>query len=94
VSVRTKYHLLVFVAIPAGLFGLLCLGMELQSMVFLLAFPYLILLSLLGQLLRCPNCHERIGWQTFTVLGFEVRLTSPYIRRECDSCGHDLSRRG
>jgi hypothetical protein len=94
VSVRTKYHFLIFVAIPAGFFGLFWLGMRLQSMVFLLAFPYLVLLSVLGQLLRCPKCHERIGWQTFTVLGFEVRFRSPYIRRECDNCGHDLSGRG
>lgn len=92
-SIRAKYHLLLFVAFPVGSMGLMLLGL-LHPALALVAFPYAGLIALLGLRLRCPNCQERVMTQTFTVLGIQMQTQSPYIRRRCDNCGYDLSGRG
>jgi hypothetical protein len=89
-SLRMKVHLLLFVAFPVGAFGLSLLGIIHPALAFL-AFPYVVLVSLLSSRVRCPNCGVPVEWQTYRILEYRVRMRSAYIRRLCDQCSYDLS---
>ena len=83
-SVRAKFHLLVFVAFPVG--GFILGGLAMVHLVFLyLAFAYSALIAALAWLFRCPGCNALLVTQGY--------LMFPYIPRRCRSCGYDLGKR-
>ncbi len=91
-STRATFHLLSFVAGFAGCFGLGVLGLLVHPVIAFLAVPYAALIGLLLGRIRCPNCGAHVGWQTYRIFGFLIRMRLPYIRKLCDHCGYDLSR--
>jgi len=84
-SVRAKFHLLVFVVFPVGALTLGVLGMTTSTAFAFVAFGYTILIGLSALLIGCPSCNARLAWQGY--------LMFPYIPKHCQSCGHDLGKR-
>ena len=90
-SIRAKVHLLIFVAWPVGGLGLSLLGM-LHPMLVFLVFPYALLISSLGQRIRCSTCDIPVLWHTYRLLGRRLfEWWSPLAPRRCEHCGHDLT---
>ena len=84
-SVRAKFHLLVFVAFPVGFFVLGVLGKMVHLVFAFLALAYVALMGTLTFLFRCPGCNALVATQGY--------LMFPYIPRRCRSCGYDLGTR-
>ena len=84
-SVRAKYHLLVFVGWFAGGLALAVIGMMVHPVIIVVLFPYGAVMAFLLLRLRCPNCRRRLATQTY--------LMGPYMGRRCRYCGFDLSRK-
>ena len=84
-SIRAKFHLLVFVAFPVGFFVLGVLGKTVHLVFAFLALAYVALIGTLTFLVRCPGCNTLIATQGYFMV--------PYIPRRCRSCGYDLGKR-
>jgi len=82
-SVRAKFHLLIFVVFPVGALTLGTLGMTLNTAFAFAAFGYTILIGLSALLIGCPSCKARLAWQGY--------LMFPFLPKRCRSCGSDLT---
>ena len=84
-SVRARFHLLIFVVFPVGALILSALGMTLDRGFTFAAFGYTIVIGLWALLVTCPSCSARLVWQGY--------LLFPFLPRHCRRCGHDLTRK-
>ena len=84
-SIRAKYHLMVFFGWYAGGAALMVMGMEVHPALVPAILPYALVMVLLLLRMRCPSCGRRLATQTY--------LMCPYLARRCRYCGYDLGRR-
>lgn len=82
-SVRAKFHLLIF----AGWFGggfIIALVSEAHPPWIIMLIPLAVVLAFAALGMRCPNCKRRVMWQGYFMF--------PYLPKHCRYCGRSLSR--
>jgi hypothetical protein len=88
VTMRTKYHLLVFVTWPVGTLAIGLLAARVWGYLAPLAFLWAIWVHFRAREIRCPRCEKPIGWTEYFS---EFWAWSPVARRHCEKCGYDLN---
>ena len=92
-SVRAKARLLNFVASPLGFLSLGLLGMLVHPLFVFLAFAYMLVVHSYSMRIRCPDCATPVGWHMYRFLGLRFEWWNPYVPKQCEWCGHDLTQK-
>lgn len=85
-TVRKKYHLIIFAWFLAGsIFVLLSLYVHESFIIVLIAFA--IFLGSYSLALKCPNCGKSVLRNTVDFFGMKMNMVTARITETCQKCG-------